>query len=169
MPAYTTPVTAVVGAPLSAANWNAGVRDSLEDVAKPKRVRALRAGAQSIPNSAATAISWTGEEYDEGGLWVIGAPTRLTVPAGAGGMWHVGVSAHYALNGTGARQMLLTKNGAGIAAFNGAGSATWIVGTVLSCDTAANAGDYFETTMFHSSGAALNIEALGMWAHQVSR
>lgn len=172
MPDYTTPPTAVVGANLPAADWNTKIRDSIEDVAKPKRVRVTRAAALSIPNAAITGVPFTAESYDQGGLWVVGSPSRLTIPNGGAGVWRATVSGHFAANATGVRLIGILKNGGYGAVLALVGSAAGEVGGTVTYEDVLAVGDYLEMFAFQTSGAALNLTTTyGIWAtaSQVAR
>jgi hypothetical protein len=57
----------------------------------PERLGAsvYSSAAQLIPSGAFTSMNWDTERYDNGGYFDPAAPTRLTVPAGAGGLYVV--------------------------------------------------------------------------------
>src|SRR3972149_3577666 len=48
-------------------------------IAALTHVRAYRNTNQSIANDVSTAISFSGERWDNDTMWVIGAPTRITI------------------------------------------------------------------------------------------
>lgn len=48
-----------------------------------------RATGQSITKETVTVLSWSSEVYDDGGCWSEAHPTRLTVPAGQGGLYAI--------------------------------------------------------------------------------
>lgn len=57
------------------------------------------------------AFTWTSEVHDDLGAWVVGAPTRLTVPAGVTVARFVGY-AGFSNNNVGTRKLKIVKNGA---------------------------------------------------------
>lgn len=60
---YTTPNTVTGSDTLTAALWNAQIRDNFEDVAKPHSVKAVSAVA--VAATSGTAVSWTAaDEWD---------------------------------------------------------------------------------------------------------
>jgi hypothetical protein len=166
---YTTPVTAVAGQNLSSANWNAGVRDSLEAVAKPFRAKVNRSAVQSIPSATSTDIIWQNEEYDDGNLWVVGAPTVFTIPANGAGLYRVTLNALFAINATGARQLVIVKNAATLATFNGAGNASWYVGATVAADVLMAVGDTVKAVVYQASGVALNIDTIASVSFSIAQ
>lgn len=121
--------------------------------------RVYRSTQQTIPHITITAISFDTKVFDSGGLWVVGSPSRLTVPAGYGGQWLVVGQASFVGSASGAsRTADINKNGirksrirtpATIAGFYG------IVGGIID----AVAGDYFELAVLHDTGSDLLTES----------
>lgn len=158
MTTYAIPPTAVAGQGLSAADWNTKVRDSIEDVAKPKRCKVNRTTAFSIPNNVNTAITWVNEEWDSDSMWAPGAPTLIQAPHT--GLYLATLSLQFAIAAAGARHFGITKNGLTyVASFNGVGSATWFIGGTVSGLVQLLAGDNVQASAYQNSGAALNIDA----------
>lgn len=159
MPNYTTPPTAVAGFGLSAADWNAKIRDSIEDLAKPKRVKVNRNAVQAVNSAAVSDIVWTTEEYDTDNIWTPGGSANVfTIPSGGAGLWRFTLNANWAINATGARHFSILKNGAVIATLNNAGNATWYVGGIVIVETIVAVGDLIKATGYQTSGVALNID-----------
>ncbi len=50
---------------------------------------ARKTAGQEIKKEIVTVLSWSGTVYDDGDCWVVGNPTRLTVPAGQGGLYAI--------------------------------------------------------------------------------
>ena len=69
-----------------------------------------RLTAQTIPSLARTAVQFDGVEYDSGGFWSVGSPTRLTIPED--GRYLVGANVDWVANGTSIRYAEIRKNGA---------------------------------------------------------
>jgi hypothetical protein len=114
---------------------------------------------ESIATSTATAIPWDVIVHDDNSIWSAGNPTRLTVPAGFT-RCVVGGNVEWAGNASGARYVLVNKNGAdfyGMPAESSlpAGSVQHsenISSGVLEC----TAGDYFELVVQQTSGESLS-------------
>lgn len=156
MPNYTTPVTAIVGQPLPAADWNAGVRDSLEDVGKPKRCKVSRNTSFAVPNAVVTTIPWTTEEFDPDNMWAAGAPNNIVIPRS--GIWSVTISCQFALNGTGGRHVAIMQEGIIKGAWNMAANASWYLGQSLTAILNCVSNDTITFTAYQNSGAALNLD-----------
>jgi hypothetical protein len=114
-----------------------------------------RATVQSIPNATSTAISWDNVQVNDGTIYGGGSPTRLTVPAGATRV-RVTLSAYWAVNNTGIRNLKITINGASDIVFD-IRPAQNETGAAISRVYLVTAGDYFEAFVNQNSGGALNI------------
>lgn len=73
--AWTDPMTAIAGTELTAAQWNAYVRDNLNylksviDGLTFSSVQLNRPGAQTIATSNTENIIWTVQAFDYGSWW----------------------------------------------------------------------------------------------------
>lgn len=118
--------------------------------------------AESIANSTLTDVPWDVEVYDEGGWWVVGSPTRLTVPAGVSKVRLTGCVA-WASATAGERLFRILKNGAGVYGLpqvrNVPGATSSIYQAASSAVITATPGDYFTLNVRQISGGALNITA----------
>ncbi len=124
--------------------------------------RVFRSTAQSFANNTTTAVDFDSETFDPHGMWVVGTPTRLTVPADYPGYWIVlGGLRFLGAGGGQTRNAGIRKNGSSIADLpkyttNAAWSATASIGLNPVALADAVAGDYFELYGQQDSGAALN-------------
>ena len=157
---YATPPTAVAGATLPAADWNTKVRDSLESSAKPPRVYVYKNADQLVSNAGAVSmVTWANELYDTDNFWVIGSASRLTIPAGLGGLYLFTANPIWDINGAGGRYASLYKNGVGYGApVNSGGSAAWYTQHQLVTPVVVVPGDYLELGVYQNSGVALNLK-----------
>lgn len=176
--AYTTPPTFVSGDPLLAAELNVLGDDIvyLAGVAAGvtfSGVKISRGTNQSIADSTAVDISFTTEVLDYGAWWSSG--TTITVPAGAIPASYttiaiaVNATIRYAINGTGARRLYVTKNGSveetspSVSALSGentyASVNTWIE---------VAAGDTITLQAYQSSGGALNAESIKLAIYRIA-
>lgn len=137
------------------------------------RVRVNRNTTQSLTTGTAAAISFNTEQHDLGsGMWVVGSPTRLTVPSGQGGMYMVGAAAEFAANATGNRQIQTMINGSEHYRITipsvGSGLATRVVTAGM---VSLAAADFVEFNCFQDSGGNLNLTNGGNmpygWAFRV--
>lgn len=112
---------------------------------------------QPIPHNTQATITFTTEDYDSDGLVDLATqPTRITVPAGMGGLWLVRASASFEANGTGYRTCRIAKNGSflDVTVLPSQGSLTHVHQAAFLAVLAA--GDYLELTVQQTSGGPLN-------------
>lgn len=150
-----------IGGTLSAQTDLQAALDAKADLAR-NRAKVGLSSAQSIPNASLTTISWATEDYDVGGLFDAGSPTRLT--CSADGVVQLGLAAIWGSSGTGNRYIAIRKNGTDIIATDNrnaiASSDAIIWGPLLE----VTSGDYFEVLVYQASGGALNFNAVpGTW------
>ncbi len=144
------------------AAWGDAVRNGLEFLARRPGCVVQRTAAQSIPNSALTAIQFTATDVrDTDGYHSTATnPERITVPAGLGGLYSIGAVVPYVGNATGARVVRLRINGATTVASvdvpTNAGTTSTSVHVSVLWPLAV--GDYVEVLAFQSSGGALNTQ-----------
>lgn len=127
------------------------------------RCKVKRATTQSIPNATVTAIVWTTEEYDAGGIWSPDNPSYFTIPSGGFGLWRFIFNAQFAINSSGGRHLginLIPIEGSNInlAASSSSGSATWFSGGSVVAETIVGSGDIVLASVYHTAGSALNID-----------
>lgn len=167
--AWTTPATVTVGQFMTAAFWNAQVRDNELFLAFPVRVSAYRTADKSINDNTETLYDLDAEEYDSDGAHsTVTNNSRLIVPSGALGLYTVTAQARFASNATGVRTLQVRKNAAGSSAGGtrqairvqnaSGGSEVTILGLTKDVELTTT-GDYIE--MFHrqTSGGSLNVIA----------
>lgn len=115
--------------------------------------------AQSIPNSAFTAISWNGIVMDTMGGFPSGSSTAFTAPFD--GIYEIAGHASFVTNATGQRQALFFHNGASTDTFVSM-QAVATIGTRYALPNEfieLNAGDQIEMLQWQNSGAALDTES----------
>lgn len=114
---------------------------------------------ESIANSTNTNIPWDAEDYDTSSLWVIGSPTRFTIPSG----WTkvlVSAGVAFAADTTGRRLMEIIKNGAdfqGMPSMNVSAANSGATNLSVSAVVTVSATDYLEVRVNQTSGGALNV------------
>lgn len=155
---YAVPPTAVAGQPLAAADWNTKVRDSIESVARPPHVVVYRNTPQLVGNGVVSNVVWLGAAYQSDAFWAAGAPSRVTIPAGLGGLYLVSAIPIWDINGTGGRYATILKNGADQWRTNSGGSAAWYTQHNIVVPIQVVPGDYVELGVYQNSGAALNLK-----------
>ena len=104
-----------------------------------------------------TYITFTGERWDIGNLWIIGTPTRLTCHTG--GKYQISWSIEWAANAAGRRTAIIMLNGATLINADsrpnlGAADVVAMSGTTV-WDMAVN--DFVELGVIQTSGGNLNV------------
>lgn len=118
---------------------------------------------QSITASTPTAVTWEAE-VDAIDGWVVGSPTRLTVPAGVNHV-RLQIAAGWAADATGSRQVTVRKNGSATAVAGLPYDERAAAGTlptscaIVSPPLAVVAGDYFEVWVQQTTAGAINLLA----------
>ena len=131
-------------------------------------VKAFNNAGQAIGASAYTVLTFTGTDFIYGSMWIAGAPTRLTVPAGQGGTYAVYATA-LEVAGNGNLRLRFKKNGAVVATEARLTASSVQVGCNIVSMLQLAAGDYLEVEAF--AGAAVTIggstrdqsSEFGMW------
>ena len=122
-----------------------------------------RNSTQSITTSTATAVQWNTEGFDSDGFHDnVTNNTRLTIPAGCGGIYLVSCTITWQNNATGARELLIRLNGSSPSWAGDRNSPGANVAHYNSCSFVIpqnlNAGDYIEAMVWQSSGVSLNVD-----------
>jgi len=121
--------------------------------------KVYRTTTQAIPDTTATAVSFDAEEFDQGDLWLAGAPTKLTLPY-SGVYSIVGYAEFEAAANTNERRIYIYSNGASIIR-----QKYPIIGAAITVEMIATyvgrfaAGDYLELYVRQDSGGNLNVNA----------
>jgi hypothetical protein len=123
----------------------------------PGLTRVHRATNQTLNNNTLTAISWSHEQWDDDGMWVVGTPTRLTCQTT--GIYVVSCTILWSSSsaaGT-SRQLRLHVNGSGlsIAMCQPATPA----GITLTDQIKLTATDYIEWIAFQDRGGTLDLDS----------
>ncbi len=169
---YTVPTTVATDDVLTAAIWNASVKDDVIFLANPPMASAFKTTAQSI-----TAVTWTsvtladGEDYDTDAMHSTATnPSRFTCVTA--GKYRYSALVVFAANVTGTRQLRMTVSGtsthefARASAFN---STTDDCGMSTSGVVALSAGQYLEIQARQNSGGALNITSARVQVEMISQ
>jgi hypothetical protein len=126
-------------------------------------VKVSRVAAQSIGNASfpTVKVSFDTEDSDPLGFWAPGSPTRLTVPAGQGGMYLCVGWVRWAGSATGIRTIGMVVNGAevpgGAAKFPAPASGVGLMQVTAVLDLSA--GQYVELAVFQDAAASLDIQS----------
>ncbi len=118
----------------------------------------LTGSATSVPNNSATALAFTTEEWDTDAFHSTSVnTTRITIPSGLDGVYHVngmvGFNAHVGTSGV--MQLLIYKNGAS-SPFVQSTPIVAAVGMYLTVQGLLSlvATDYLELVVLHGFGAS---------------
>lgn len=125
-------------------------------------VRGFLATAQSVPDAATTVLALDGEGEDTDGFHDTAANnSRLTVPAGLGGVYLLLGTVGFAFNATGVRQARIHLNGAlhVVVSVNAVTATGFPTRVGVSGMASLTEGDFVELAAFQSSGVALDVEA----------
>lgn len=144
-------------APLGLAWEDAGAGGAVVLVA----AKATRAIVQAIANTSYVPISFSGVDFDTDDFWAAGAPTRLTIPTGLGGLYGVKAFNAWASNSTGIRVAAITINGTTEAIASDWRGAAGSIGypCTPTCDRVLVDGDYIELIVRQTSGGSLDATA----------
>ena len=121
---------------------------------------ALRNTSQAIADSVATPISFDSTYVNTSGMWVIGAPTRITIPST--GFYAVEANIAFDAVTLGVRRLQIWKNGAAT------GFCAAQLANTAAVETAVNgyfgmplvAGDYLELLVYQNSTLTVNAVTL---------
>jgi hypothetical protein len=119
-----------------------------------------RSASQSLPNGAATNISYDTEDVDTHGMWAIGSPTLFTIPAGCGGVWAINLAIQLSGPG-GSRNFISITPTSALTGMSGIVFRTSLdagedKGSFCAVIPLA-AGDTFITEAFQNSGSGVNM------------
>ena len=142
-----------------------GFGDSLPKLHNPTRHTGVGAKVKKSTNQSITdngsfqTVTFDQEDFDTAAIHDTGSNTsRLTVPAGMGGIWLVTATVSFNTNGTGERGLQLLVGGTAVCRGGGVDGSTSEY-TVLGVTQIvfAAAADYFEVQVRQNSGGALNV------------
>ena len=143
------------------ASWGDTVRDNQQLFSTPPSVKATRSAVQSLAHNAFTALAFSSADiWDTDSFHsTTSNNTRITVPAGLGGKYHIIGSVNFAAGADSTRLVKIQLNGASdIAIYQGTnGVAAGAFAVSVPNMYALAAGDYIELVCYQFSGVALNI------------
>lgn len=153
-------ITWVSGQVVTAAQLNSNLRDAVNFLINLPVVELQQTVAQSIPNSAFTAITWNSEQVNNDGMHSTSTnPSRIT--AVTTGRYLIASTVAYSSNTTGRRLTGYFINGSQLAGGQyeigtliGGGNDTPI--TARTRQIFLNVNDYVEVQTLQTSGGALN-------------
>lgn len=155
------------------AAWGDLIRDDIAWLAgdgasgNPKPMcRAYSSANQSIATATNTSLALNSERYDVGACHsTITNNSRMTIPSGGGGVYHIGGCVVFAANATGIRAVWIQMNGATRISEQDAPSLSANTCSLqVSCDYKLAAGDYVELQVYQSSGGLLSVTSNSNWS-----
>jgi hypothetical protein len=145
------------------AAWGDVVRDDLVYLATPPQAKVSLTANLSVTNNTTTVPGFTTEAWDTDGIHSTTVNTgRFTIVTA--GKYELTASVLWDINAAGVRILTIRKGGATslnycpVDASTGAMGA-FNVGQQCQARDSANAGDYYEITVYQNSGGALNVLA----------
>jgi len=156
--AYTDPTTVHVPAAgdIAPASWGTVVNTNLNWLHDVPVCCLKKTGVQSVNDSSDTLVTWESEEYDPEGMFTsTDSTTRITVPYT--GAYLVVANMLFAADADGFRYVRIYLNGVIKAQEFQPGNGTGGNHFGTTVIYPATAGQYFEVSVEHSAGAALNI------------
>lgn len=123
--------------------------------------RVFRSTVQGIPTGVVTPISFDSVRYNNGTVWAIGNPTRLTAPVT--GRYLIGGSLQYAAVSAGFANVSVRVNGTTPIVASADIRPSTSTQETLSVNTIylLNATDYVELAAFHNASGSVNILVAG--------
>ena len=156
--------TVAVGDKVTASLWNDDVRDAVNFLISPPRVKVYKTANQSIANAAYACLTWNAEAFDTDTMHD-NATSNSRITFTTAGTYQVTLNCLWANNSTGLRNHTIEKNGT-----TTQGSGTTIIepfaiqpvaathsGASISVSASFVAGDYIQAFVFQNSGGALNL------------
>lgn len=163
--AWTTPRTWNAGETVTSIMMNTHVRDNLSYLYQSAAINVgaavVRTSTQSISSAVSTAISWSSAGWDTDSLWSGGDPTKLTIPAGMGGLWYMAFYFRWDLIAVNNVRIIgsLLVNGGVVQLHENSTSTTQYQSMSLALITNLSAADYLTVTAYQNTGGAVNVRA----------
>ena len=156
--------TVAVGDKITASLWNDDVRDAVDFLISPPRVKVYKTASQSIATYSWACLTWNAEAFDSDTMHDNAtANSRITFTTA--GTYQITYNAFWANNATGLRNHTIEKNGN-----TTQGNGTPIVepfaispvaashsGASISVMASFAAGDWIQAFAWQNSGGALNL------------
>lgn len=159
--AYTTPRTWVAGEVVTAALLNTHLRDNISFVANPPACRAYHNVNVSMANSAETVVSLNSERWDTDAMHsTVTNNNRIMV--NTSGLYLVTFNFKFAASATGERMGRIRWT-SGVSTivigeeWDNSPSGGQPMATAIATVYKAAVADYFDTSVFQTSGGALNL------------
>jgi hypothetical protein len=160
-PAWSATVTWATDQVVSAANFNAYLRDDFNHLATPCSAQAIWTANTTPANATWTDVLWGGENWDTDSIHDNSTNTaRLTIPTGLGGHYAIFGFVQVGYNPTNSRAVRLRKNGTGTP--DTLASVQAVAGSQPTTvpffdEQILVAGDYLTVQVYQDAGGPLNV------------
>jgi len=160
--------TVAVGDKITASLWNDDVRDAVNFLISPPRVKVYKTANQSIATSSWTCLTWNAEAFDTDTMHDnVTDNSRITFTTA--GKYLITLNCFWANNSTGSRNHKIELNGTTtegsgtniIQPFAVAPVAVSYTGASISFIKTFAANDYINAFVWQNSGGALNLTGGG--------
>jgi hypothetical protein len=159
--------TVAVGDKITASLWNDDVRDAVNFLISPPRVKVYKTANQSIGSSGWACLTWDAEAFDSDTMHSnTTANSRITFTTA--GTYLITFNAMWANNSTGLRNHTIEKNGNTTQGNGTAIIEPFAIAPVAATHSGANisviasfvAGDWIQAFVWQNSGGALNLSGV---------
>jgi hypothetical protein len=156
--------TVAVGDKITASLWNDDVRDAVDFLISPPRVKVYKTASQSIGDASWACLTWNAEAFDTDTMHSnVTANSRITF--NTAGTYLITLNCFWANNATGLRNHTVEKNGTTtqgsgpevIQPFAISPVAASYTGASISVVATFAANDYIQAFVWQNSGGALNL------------
>jgi len=145
--------------------------DLPDNLTNPIRAKVTTSVAITTTTGVEKTIDWDASDYDVGDLWVIGSPSKLTVPED--GLYVLFAQIAFAANATGYRQIFIRNQGGSVISHSRHATPVTGVGATITTYTEFElaAGDWFAVSAQQNSGGNLNVlgGSSGLSSHFIIR
>lgn len=142
----------------------AGVNADPTEEAVGISCRLRRSSNKSIPNATWTTVDWDSEDWDTDNMHD-NSSNNSPITIQTAGVYLICCLARFAANGSGARHVLIKKNGSDsiFSAYEHKDIVNSGWSSRVNCSTIdqASVGDYYEAAVYQNSGGSLNLECSG--------
>lgn len=155
------------------AAWGDAVRDDIVWLAgdatsgggKPM-CRVYHNASQSVATATWTSLAFNSERYDVGSMHsTVTNNSRITIPSGGGGVYHISGQATFANDATGGRLIRVKLNASTVilGEILFPASSSFSTGMAVAGDYKLSAGDYLTLEVYQSSGGILSVDSFSAY------
>jgi len=119
---------------------------------------------QTTTNNVNFVLAYNTAISNNFGFWNSGDNTKLTVPAGYGGLYMISISVRWNPNATGYRLVVIRLNGATPLSVNLDDSSASEASSAFACVQPLSDGDYIDSYVRQTSGGNLDVASLSQYS-----